>query len=157
MTVIVTRSAVEFWSQGKAPPELAAIVDGRVVTWNDVMRLRREHQQRQLAAKRCVVPLRACRIRVLYFDQFLMGGWQALIDDWRGPAFGAWIDRDRPHLMRPILEMFPLLPSSPNIARQWAEWKPVFAQRFARGMQDGRPRGVAHVWWNGHLDLRAMT
>jgi hypothetical protein len=146
MTTIIKRSALVFHGHNPAPDVASVVVDHtgerRVVTWSDVMRNRRERQQRILRDKTTVRRLRAYRVYVEYFDQSLMGGWQAFID--RGDADHAWIDRDCRWLKEPLMKLFPIL-----LFGDWHEWKVEFARRFTRGQRDGRPRGCAFVWWDG--------
>lgn len=148
---IMTRSALVYWGHNPAPDVALVLIDDRgrhVVTWADVMRMRRERQQEQLRRKRCVVEWRAYKLWVAYFDQPLMGGWQALLEDWRGRPYSEWIDRDRSWLRPMLMKLFPLVPDVGTENTQWGEWKPAFAEQFERRRQDGRPLGVACLWWD---------
>ena len=133
------------------------LVDGKPVTWAEVLENRRIWQRERLRRKRewCVNEVRAYRISVAYFDQDLMGGWQAMIEDWRGRGYSIWIDRDarrlEPHLMR----LFPLILPVGSEHDQWQAWKPAFARQFERRRHDRQPQGVAYFWWDGRDSLRS--
>lgn len=159
MITIINRSALV--SMGANPaPDVASIVEdyqGRqVVKWSDVLQARRDRQRDILAAKRLGhSPVRAYRLSVLYYDQRLMGGWQAFID---GIHYHAWIDRDRKWIIPQLMELFP--PSQPRLcpqARDWLDWKIEFARRFERRKQDRRPVGVQHFWWDEQHQFRRVT
>jgi len=149
MTSIITRSALMTWGKTVPPPELAYVVDGQMVTWAQVMARRRQHQAELLRQKRHAISQRAYVLRVAYFDQSLMGGWQAMMDDWRGRHHGIWIDRDCTRLRAPLMRCFPLLLAVGSEDEQWRCWKPEFARCFRRRDQDRQPLGVGFVWWNG--------
>jgi hypothetical protein len=152
---IIMRSALVHW--GHNPPADLALIEEdyrgrRIITWEDVMRERRERQRRELANRRCVVGdgiWRAARVLVAYFDQNLMGGWQAFIDDLNGQH---WIDRDQQHLIPKLVSSFPLtgqlFPMKDKWGGSWGEWKIAFAKQYQRGKQAGKPRGSNAVWWN---------
>ena len=128
------------------PDDLAAVCTdctGQrcVVTWPMVMQRRREMQAMRLSQKRAVVEFRAWKLWVAYYDQELMGGWQAFIER-EGQRH--WIDRDRKWLMRPIMDMFPVA-----LFGDWHDWKAEFAKQFERRRQYGRPVGVAFLWFDG--------
>jgi len=84
---------------------------------------------------------------------FIMGGWQAFIEDFRGRDGRHWIDRDQPWLMPHLLELFPLVLNFEHgelrHSDTWERWKIVFAKQYKRRTQDRRPVGIAYVWWNG--------
>jgi len=146
MTSIIMRSALLAWGK-TPPPELASIVDGRVVTWAEVMERRRKWQRELLQRKREGAPAwRAYRLSVLYFDMDLMGGWQSFIEDFRGRGWSTWIDRDSRQLKPVLMDLFPLILSGGN---KWEIWKQSFAEQFMRRLHDGRPSGVCNLWWNG--------
>jgi hypothetical protein len=157
----MNRKAVEYWGRKPARPDLAYVdIDSRhqrrVVTWAEVMEARRERQRKRLDLIRQVIPWRAYRIWVSYFDQWLMGGWHAFLDDWRGDGYRIWIDRDCRHMKVPLMTAFPLvLPLGSeheqwdHYWKPWEQWKVEFAQNFERRRHDRRPVGVAYVWWNG--------
>lgn len=160
MTTIITRSALVFHGHDPAPDVASIVVDheGRhVVTWSDVMAARRERQAAILQAKRAVREVRAHRVWVAYFDQPLMGGWQAFVEDFRG-RYGVWrnwIDRDRRGLIPHLMRLFPLVLRLGRDEREWFDdWKAAFAAEYRAGSHDGRPRGCAFVWWDGRDDLR---
>ena len=142
---IIKRSALVFHGHNPAPDVAEIVVDHRgrhVVTWDDVLAARRERQRRQLEDKRRVVPWRPAKLWVAYFDQWLFGGWQAFVEDRRESQ---WIDRDRKFLKCDLMKLFPC-----TLFDTWEDWKPRFAQRFARRRQCGRPVGVAFVWVRGY-------
>lgn len=157
MSTIIHRSSLVFHGHNP-PPELAyvTIEHGvrRVVTWDDVMRARRERQARRLEEKRRVpYPRRACRVWVAYFDQSFFGGWQAFVEDFRGRKGSVWVDRGR-GLVPTLMRTFPLtLPLGRDERDRFADWKEAFAREYRRGTHHGRPRGCAFVWWDG----REMT
>jgi hypothetical protein len=125
------------------PPGIACIINGEVVTVEEARRNRREsqaeHLRRKLAVER---ETHAWKLWVAYFDQRLMGGWQAFLER-QGER--VWIDRDRKWLMEPLMKLFP----TGALFDDWHDWKRVFAKRFERRRQDRRPLGVAFVWWDG--------
>lgn len=147
---IFTRSALVFWGHNPAPDVARVEIDWRgerrVVTWADVMHERREWQRRILERKRYVEPWRAHKLWVAYFDQNLFGGWQAFLEDFRGRNGRRWIDRDAPGLQKTLMELFPMSLPFGDAREQWEGWKPLFAHRFKRRMQDHKPLGVAYVW-----------
>ena len=117
-------------------------------------RERRERQEKRLSALRNVVVVkrRAYRVWCAYFDMPLMGGWQVMMEDFRGrDSFNHhWIDRDF-HTFKPeLMRLFPLVAEAGSEACQWQQWKPAFAARFERRRQDGEPLGVAYIWWDSH-------
>ena len=145
------RSALVFWGHNP-PPELHSIVDDgsgrRIVTWADVMNLRRQRQRSRLELIRDVPVWRAYRLWVGYFDQDLMGGWHAFLNDHRGDGYRIWIDRDRSWLIPRLLAEFPLVSAVGTEHEQWGRWKISFATKFERRRQDGEAVGVLPVWWN---------
>jgi hypothetical protein len=161
MNSIFTRSAVEYWSGRPAPPDLAYVeIDHRgkrVITWAQVHAARRERQARRLAMIRDSHPERAYRICVSYFDQDLMGGWQCMMDDWRGRDYDVWIDRDRQWFKAKLMKCFPVVLPLGSEYEQWREWKEAFAVQYERRRQDGEPVGVAYIFWDGRGDPRSAT
>lgn len=159
MTAIITRGWLETWGQNPAP-DLAYIISDplqgrRVVTWGEVMEDRRKRQGKTLDWKRRPPrEVHAYKLWVAYFDQDLMGGWQAFIDGYRGDWQHAWIDRDRQWLRATLMQAFPLLLPFGEEWRRWEAWKPEFARVYQRRRQDRRPLGVAYVWWDGRYELR---
>lgn len=110
------------------------------------MRARRERQDEILRRKRYTEPWRAWKLEVAYYDQPLMGGWQAMLITY-GTIEREWIDRDRKYYCEEVMRLFPLTLFG------WEDWKPEFARRFKRRKQDHRPVGVATIWKRGH-DMR---
>jgi hypothetical protein len=163
MTAVILRSALEHWGHNP-PPELAYIVRdhraSRVVTWRDVMQARRERQAEQLRRKREVGGWRAYKLWVAFFDQNLMGGWQAFLETYGNVPYydqRVWVDRDRQHLRCRLMALFPLVLPLGTEWEQWEAWKPAFASAFKRRIQDDQPLGVAYVWWDrGYSLLRKM-
>lgn len=149
MTSIIHRSFIV--SCGRNPPaELAYIVDDpwngrRVVTWADVMRERREYQERRLRDKRHVDQWRAYKVWVAYYDMDLFGGWQAFIENGDRRV---WIDRDCKGLKPELMRLFPLVIPFDD-GDHWYRWKISFARQYRRGTHHRKPRGVRFVWWNG--------
>jgi hypothetical protein len=144
----MNRKAMERWGHGPAPDVAYCLIHAdrrrEMVTWAGVMAARRAEQSRRLETKRYARQWRACRLWVAYFDQNLMGGWHAFLDDWRGDSFRVWIRAD--HLKRSVIDLFPLVEGGLD---EWWRWMPAFAEEFERRRQAGRPVGVAFVWWNG--------
>jgi hypothetical protein len=152
----MNRKAMEFWGKNPAPNVAAMVSDYpghyRLITWGDVMENRRKRQAEQLLRIRALESARQefYRVWVAYFDQSLMGGWQAFIDSRRTfNHYGNWIDRDRRWLKPMLMEAFPLLLPLGSEHERWEAWKPEFAAQYSRGQQDGRPRGCCFVRWNG--------
>lgn len=154
MGAIIFRSALVAWGRNPAPNLAYVLGEGpgryRKVTWAEVMEARRKRQVDRLRNIRYVPEWRACRIHVAYFDQDLMGGWQAFITDWRGRGWDTWIDRDARYEMPALMSLFPLVLRLGSEREQWERWKPVFASRYQRREQDGEPVGVATVWRRGN-------
>ncbi len=153
---VMNRKAVEYWGGIKAPPELAFVhIDHahrrRIVTWGDVMTARRERQRRRLELKRHVERRRAYKLWVAYFDQELMGGWHAFLEDYRGDPYRIWVRAD--WLREALMEAFPLVVGGD----QWQRWKAAFAECFERRRQGRRPLGVAYVWWDGRDTPRPIV
>ncbi len=148
------RSALVYWGHNPAPNVAYVLVNwggkfGRqTVTWADVMAKRREDQCRRLELKRAIVEWRAYKLWVAYFDQNLMGGWHAFLEDWRGAGYRIWIDRDRTWMKAKLMETFPLCLPLGTECEQWERWKVEFARQFERRRQDRQPVGVAYIWWN---------
>jgi hypothetical protein len=149
---IITRSALVYWGHNPAP-NVAYIVsdhtrERRVVTWADVMEARRKRQDEQLTRKRHVMTWRAYKLWVAYFDQELMGGWHAFLEDYRGADYRIWIDRDRRWLEPMLMKAFPLVLPLGSEREQWQLWKLAFAKQFRRRTHDRKPLVVSIVWWN---------
>ena len=154
LSSVITRSALVAWGRNP-PPDLAYLTsnacgDRHIVTWGEVMENRRKRQAERLELIRRHVPLRAYRFSVRYFDMPLMGGWQSALDDWRGQPYGRWPDRDLQWFKPLIMKAVPLgLLALGSEGDQWAFWKTEFACKFKCRMRDGRPMGVAYIWWDG--------
>ncbi len=157
MTTTFTRKAIVRWGRVALPPEIAygvrdaPGVDVRMVTWDEVMEDRRKRQREILRLKRQGQPeRRAYRLIVRYFDQYWYSGWQTYLD---GVNDCQWVDKHGKHLRGPIMEAFPVL--EPTLFEteceygRWERWKIEFAEQYKRREQDGRPVGVAYVWWDG--------
>ena len=165
MPTVITRSALVAWGRQDIPADLALIeIDlgkpGRhVVTWTEVMERRRARQSELLRRKRKGLGTsderRAYKVWVAYFDQWLMGGWQAMIEDFRGRHgfHSSWIDRDRRSLKPILMQAFPLVLPLGSEGDQWAAWKIAFAGQYERRRQDRKPLGVAYVWYDGRGNL----
>lgn len=158
MTTIIMRSALIAHGHNP-PPDVARIeidhTGRRVITWDDVMRDRRERQAAKLAVKRAPAPAyRPHRVWVAWFGTGLMGGWQAFIGDHRGNNWDVWIDRDRRWLIPDLLNLFPLAAMLGDENRRWETWKEAFSRVCRRGSHLGRPRGCAFVWWDGQGEPR---
>ncbi len=153
MNSLFTRSAVEYWSGRPAPPDLAYVeIDHRgkrVITWAQIHAARRERQARRMALIRDSHPERAYRICVSYFDQWIMGGWQVMMDDWRGPDYAVWIDRDRKWFHSELMNCFPVILPIGSEESRWRQWKEAFAVQYRRRQFCRRPQGVAYIWWDG--------
>jgi hypothetical protein len=149
LTTIITRKALAHWVGQTPAPDVAYVVaedhgSRTVFTWADVHAARRERQRLILYRKREAKSWRAVRLSVAYFDQDLMGGWQAFldgIDRWDH----VWIDRDGKSFKEPIMGMFRL-----GLFAEWNDWKIAFAERFERRRQDGKPVGVSFLWKRGY-------
>jgi hypothetical protein len=151
LTSIITRSALVFYGHNPAPDVASVVIDheGRhVITWDDVMRRRREEQDRRLAWKRRVDEWRACKVWVAYFDQVFYGGWHAFLED---RLDCQWL-RGREGDER-LMKMFPLVPDGePD---RWRAWMIAFAKKFKRRRQHRKPLGVAYLWRRRH-ELRRI-
>ena len=165
----MNRKACEYWGQNP-PPELAYVRgdrpgERRIVTWDEIMQERRARQSRILASRRMVLDRPSCayRLWVAYFDQDLMGGWHAFIDNIRTRQYpGTWIDRDRRHLKPALMEVFPLVASTKkrhelfDDRTDWNRWKKAFAEVYSSRMHDEEVVGVRYVWWDGRSDPRPI-
>ncbi len=149
MTTIMSRSAMVFW--GKDPsPEVAYItrphvgVRWQVVTWDEVMDVKRKRQAKILEHKRD--PGRQRRpwmVWVFYNYTFIYGGWHCYLT--RYDERGTWLSRPSQELMR----LFPLVLPLGEIRDQWHNWKVEFARQYKRRMHHGQPEGMTPVWWDG--------
>jgi hypothetical protein len=133
----------------KLPAGVASMVnygDGEwhTITFADIGRGKRERQRRRLELRRNFTPWSACRLWVAYFDQRLMGGWQAFLKDRRGEC---WIDRDRKHAKERLMELFQFPSLFPL---DWHDWKAEFAVRHQVCRHDGRPLGAVNIWQCGN-------
>ncbi len=157
MTTIVTRKGIIRWSRNPLPPEIAySVCDApgapvRMVTWDEVMDIRRQRQREILECKRRGHPQRrAYRLLVRYFDQWCYGGWQTYVD---GINDSRWVDQNAKWLQGPLMAAFPVLgPTLFEIEDEysrWERWEIKFAEQYRRREQCGRPVGVAYVWWDG--------
>lgn len=153
---IFSRSALVYHGKNPAPDVHSVVIPRfgaapETVTWSDIMAERCAWQAGILRCKRGAYDpvLRPFRLSVAYFDQFLMGGWQAMLDR---VGESIWIDRDRDGVKVPLMRLFPLLLDFSD----WREWKVEFAHQFQRRRQDGHPVGIAMVWYDGadQLELR---
>jgi hypothetical protein len=153
MTVI-TRSALIFHGHNPAPEVHSVVIDHRgpggrrVVTWAEVMDARRQRQRELLRRKLDTPQVRAYKLWVAYFEQNLMGGWHAFLEDHHGAGYRIWIDRDMNWMEAVIMAAFPVVDTVGTERQQWNAWKLAFAQHFARRVHDGRPCGVAYLWWD---------
>ncbi len=143
MTTIITRKGLEHWSGRKVPPELALMVDGKIVTWTEVMQNRRARQARILAAKRHFEPLRAVVLEVANYGCGLMGGWQTMLY-WIGGS--CWVERDGNYYQSRLMEIFPC----GLLSFSFQTWKKEFAHLYERRRQCGQPVGVAFLWKRGY-------
>ncbi len=163
MSAIIMRSALVFHGHKPAPDVHSVVIDRRggerrIVTWDDVMRDRRDRQARIIENKRRVHPWRAYRLWVAYFDQWLMGGWHAFLDDFRGNHFGRWIERSPGPGTASLMRLFPAGLSLGDTDREkWERWKPAFAAQYQRGAQNGKPRGCVFLWWNERDEPRPVN
>lgn len=156
MTSIIMRSALVYHGHNPAPDVACVVHDltGRhVVTWADVLDRRRERQRTILENKRHVTRWHAWKVWVAYYDMDLFGGWQAFIER---TGSRSWIDRDRDWLIRPLMELFPLVlipgeqyPYNMSRTPEWDLWKQEFARCYRRRQHHRRPLGGANVWWDG--------
>jgi len=163
MTSIIMRSALVHWDQNPAPDLAYVLTDRRgrrVVTWSEVLDQRRARQRERLGWKRMVCETRAYKLWVAYFDQPLMGGWQAFLETYQAQHYYEvciWIDRDRSFMIPNLLNVFSLVPSVGSEYEQWRLWKPEFAEQYRRRSHDNRPLGVAYCWWDGRDSLREIA
>lgn len=152
MTTIITRSALIAWGHRPAS-NVASIVDGRVVTWQEVIANRRDWQRKRLQEIHSsgVITWRPCKLWVAYFDQRLMGGWHAFLEDrtWR-----TWVDRDARSMKSRIMELFPLILPFDDEYEQWHAWKVAFAKAYRKRMQCKKAVGVRYVWQSDRGELR---
>lgn len=157
MTTIITRSALVFHGHNP-PPNVASVVIElgvrRTITWDDVMRERRERQASILARRRDVGgdEWAATKLWVAYFGQNLMGGWQAFLDS---RNYHVWIDRDGKLYKDRLMAIFQAPKHLFHQWNEWETWKEWFAKTFRRRTQCRKPLGVAYLWKRGH-DIRSL-
>lgn len=142
MTTIIMRNA--FFLKGRdIPRDVSHWIDGRPVTWAEVIEARRVKQRRILRNKRSTAEWRPVRITVWYNPSWIYMGWHAFID-----GIGCqrkWIRNDRDEAM--LLACFPL-------ADNFQTWKPAFAEKYQRGTLHDKPRGSVFCWGlvsGGHI------
>lgn len=135
--MLMTRSAMVFHGLNPAP-DVAAVVDRKIVMWADVMRRRRERNASNLERKRWVETDQAFKLWVAYFDQFPFGGRHAFLEN-RDERI--WIDRDLAWSKQPLMGQFPLV-----LTDDWDLWKIEFARQFQRRKMFRQPVGVAYIW-----------
>lgn len=160
MGSIIKRSALEFHGR-KPASNVAMIVNGEIVTWDDVMAARRAKMDRRIKNKRTagIRLWKAWKLWIGWYGTGLMGGWQAMIS----PSVGdrKWVDRDRKWLKAEFMRLWPLLLPLGNDYEQWEDWKPAFAECFKRRSQLRKPMGVAYFWWNDYdaprLSLKGVS
>lgn len=139
MSSIFTRKALEFWSSKKLRSDVAMVIDGRVVTWKQVMDCRRERQRLILARKRESESCHAVRVTVAHYGDWLMGGWQTMLN-WIGGS--CWVERDGKWFTDQLMALYPVvLPMS-----DFSLWKQAFANDYRRRRQCNHPVGVAFLW-----------
>jgi hypothetical protein len=143
MATLITRSFLENMGRTDLRPDLACIVNGKVVTWADVMRNRRARQARELEWRRRdhTGRWRALRLSVRYYDMFIMGGWHAYLHAAGGYEYWLRYDRYKEELMALLPLLPPLLP-----ADDWHAWLKLFARAYRVGTADRRPRGALTIW-----------
>ena len=145
------------------PPDVVAVVsrgDGwRTITKSDILRNKRERQQRDIERKRlCFDPIvKPCLIWTFYNDTPFYGGWwlyiRALKREW-GVNFRGYVAHDRDRLITNIMRLYPcgLLP----IMENFGLWMSAFAEAYHHPTAD-RPnrQGMATAWakisYNGRL------
>lgn len=142
------RSALVHWGHNPAPDVAGAelLIGGgkRFITWSEVMEVRRERQRERLAQLQYSDVAHAWKIEVSYFDQDLLGGWQAMLYRLNESS---WVDKYR-HYIPILMQLFPLTLFG------WEDWKPAFAHEYKRRRQDGHPVGVRYLWMkNRELSL----
>jgi hypothetical protein len=148
VTTILTRKGIEHWSGRKLAPNVAMIVDGETVTWDQVMEHRRERQRMVLVRKREAESWRAVRVMVAHYGSGLMGGWQTMLN-WIGRS--CWVERDGKDFRQQLISLFPVecLLWGP-LDLQWLTWKMEFARMHKRRKQCGHAVGVAFLWKRGN-------
>lgn len=165
MSMLATRSAVEFWHREfgaqKPPPELAFLeqdyakyhdLKRHMVTWDDVMEARRKRQACELRWKRedGVVQCRALYVWVFCVpdDLIFCGWWTYLVGiggrDYHGGGYKGNVEGK---LLDDLLRLFPLVrPGNLFGDVNLEEWKAEFVKRYQRGIWCGKPQGKAPVW-----------
>ena len=134
MTTIIMRNAF-FLKNNPLPPDVSCLVDGKPVTWAEVIEKRRIRQRQILRNKRRSSEWRLVRVTVWYNAAWLYGGWHAYIE---GVSFARrWVRNEADEAM--LMSLFPL-------ADNFRDWKPAFAERYQRGTCGGKPRGSVFCW-----------
>lgn len=66
-----------------------------------------------------------------------------------------WVNRDMPYNVERLMELFPM---GTLFRTNFHEWMPWFAAKYKRRRQDGKPVGVAFLWWKDQRFLaRSMN
>ena len=161
MTSIIMRSALVAW--GRTPPrELHSIVDGKIVTWSDIMATRRKQQAERLDRIRAIhTPVKRAGYIWIFYQPGLFGfvykGWWAYLRrlgvEGYQLRFGRF-DRDDTLLLS-IMEHYPcgVLPAPENFEL----WKEAFGNTYARPGRFAQ-QGLMPVWVHGDpSDSRDFT
>lgn len=136
--MIMTRSAYEFWSGKKAPPEVHSFEKNNLgqwttTTWQDVFKKRKEKQDKSLSFKRDLYEKKIpCYVWVFHNgNQFLFGGWYVYVVT-KNKEFAL---NFKPHLnykdiLLDIMKLFPcgVLPMHENF-ELWCE---AFCSQFPK-------------------------
>lgn len=140
------------------PPNVAAVVDGEPVTWDQVMANRRARQAQQLADKRHAAPspVVPCYVWTFKVPGWLYGGWHCYIvtlHEQIGVTFRNPFGGD---IALSIMEAEPLglMPMAINFTR----WMQALARRRPRHHpRDPRPAGSLIGWYDRVARRFALT
>lgn len=131
----------------KWPKHVASIVNGRVVTWDEVRKHRLEQQHKHLkSVLACpyATHRRACYVWTLFVPGMIFGGWHTYLCTLEDSHWFRYYDRG---VEDEIMAAFPLgiLPIG---ERYRCEWREAFARSYPRPGK--KKQGVAYGW----IDVR---
>jgi hypothetical protein len=164
-SMVMTRSFAEFMERNW-PPEVARVVNGEAITWEELGRQRGERQRRRLETKREVEPRRIVPAYVWTFEVpgEVFGGWWAYLvtrDNGYEEPTGVFDTGPKGNikwgpLARTIMEACPL--GLLAIETNWKDWMEALAEHWPRRHpHDPRPAGSLVGWYDRHEHRFALS
>ena len=155
----VNRKALATWNleirsgEITLPSEFAGVSDGKVMTWRDVMQVRRERQKDILVTKRsCYDQVQKKPLYVWVFwcpgiSGIFKGLWTYIVGiggDYHG---GGRKGELAGQLLDEVMRLFPLVDKPLFLDYQYYEsWRREFVKKYTRGEHCGHPQGKAPIW-----------